>query len=79
MVSYISSPVTGVLLAFLARHFTKNEVPEEEAASDPQKRVNAWKLNSQFAIFTYQVLNLKQLTDPYGRKSDRKNKERKQK
>ena len=32
MVPYVSSPVTRVLLAFLARHFTKNEVPEEEAA-----------------------------------------------
>ena len=60
MVPYVSSPVTRVLLAFLACHFTKNEVPEEEAAPEPQKKVNAWKLNSQFAIFTYQVLNVKQ-------------------
>ena len=38
MVSYVSTPVTGVLLTFLARHFTKNEVPEEEAAPERQEK-----------------------------------------
>ena len=38
MVPYVSTPVTRVLLTFLARHFTKNEVPEEEAAPERQKK-----------------------------------------
>ena len=52
MVPYIWSPVTCVLLAFLARHVAKNKVPEKEAVPEPQEKFKARKLNSQFAIFT---------------------------
>ena len=50
LVSYISSTVTGVLLAFLARHFAKNEVPEE-AAPKPQKKVAGLKIRFTFRYF----------------------------
>ena len=52
MVPYVSTPVTRVLLAFLARHVAKKKVPEKEAVPEPQEKFKARKLNSQFAIFT---------------------------
>ena len=57
MVPYVSTPVTRVLLAFLARHVAKNKVPEKEAVPEQQEKFKARKLNSQFAIFTKTIMH----------------------
>ena len=57
MVPYVSSPVTRVLLAFLARHFTKNEVPEEEAA--PTKKGERLKIKFTIRYFHIPSFKLK--------------------
>ena len=51
IVPYISSPVTRVLLAFLARHFAKNKVPEKEAVPEPQRKVAGPKIKFTIRFF----------------------------
>ena len=57
MVPYVSSPVARVLLAFLARHFAKNEVPGEGAVPEPPKKVAGRKV--KFTIRYFYIPNFK--------------------
>ena len=59
MVPYVSTPVTRVLLTFLARYFTKNEVPEEEAAPERQKKGARLKIKSSIRYFHIPSFKLK--------------------
>ena len=56
MVPYVSSPVTRVLLVFLARQFAKNEVPEE-AVPEPQQK--GARLKIKFTIRYFHIPSFK--------------------
>ena len=55
MVPYVSTPVTRVLLTFLARYFTKNEVPE----AAPERQKKGARLKIKFSIRYFHIPSFK--------------------